>query len=93
MFIGSLINYPPSRFFYHHPSQKVTLVGVTGTNGKTTVANLLTQWTHLLGKKSAVMGTIGNGFYQQVKAATNTTGSAVEIQRNLRVCGGIKLIL
>ncbi|KGQ25308.1 UDP-N-acetylmuramoylalanyl-D-glutamate--2,6-diaminopimelate ligase [Gallibacterium anatis CCM5995] len=69
--------------FYHNPSQKVTLVGVTGTNGKTTVANLLTQWTHLLGKKSAVMGTIGNGFYQQVKAATNTTGSAVEIQRNL----------
>lgn len=69
--------------FYRQPSSQVTLVGVTGTNGKTTIANLLTQWTHLLGKCSAVMGTIGNGFYQQIKPATNTTSSAVEIQRNL----------
>ncbi|OBX04435.1 UDP-N-acetylmuramoylalanyl-D-glutamate--2,6-diaminopimelate ligase [Gallibacterium genomosp. 3] len=69
--------------FYQQPSTQLTLVGVTGTNGKTTVANLLTQWNHLLGKRSAVMGTIGNGFYQHIQPATNTTGSAVEIQRNL----------
>ncbi|MFC0309775.1 UDP-N-acetylmuramoyl-L-alanyl-D-glutamate--2,6-diaminopimelate ligase [Gallibacterium trehalosifermentans] len=69
--------------FYQYPSSRLSLVGVTGTNGKTTVANLLTQWNYLLGKCSAVMGTIGNGFYQHIQPATNTTGSAVEIQRHL----------
>lgn len=69
--------------FYANPSEKFTLVGITGTNGKTTTAQLLAQWQNLLGGKSAVMGTIGNGLYGQVQEAVNTTGSAVEIQRNL----------
>lgn len=69
--------------FYQHPSTRLSLVGVTGTNGKTTIAQLLAQWTQLLRHKSAVMGTIGNGILGQVKAATNTTGSAVEIQSSL----------
>lgn len=69
--------------FYQQPSQQLTLVGVTGTNGKTTIAQLLAQWTHLLGHKSAVMGTIGNGLWGEVKEATNTTGSPVEIQSSL----------
>lgn len=69
--------------FYGEPSQKLTLVGITGTNGKTTTAQLLAQWRNLLGGKSAVMGTIGNGLYGQVQEAVNTTGSAIEIQQNL----------
>lgn len=69
--------------FYQQPSKKLALVGVTGTNGKTTVAQLLAQWTQLLGSKSAVMGTIGNGIWGDVKEATNTTGSALEIQSSL----------
>lgn len=69
--------------FYGKPSQQLTLVGVTGTNGKTTIAQLLAQWTQLLGCRPAVMGTIGNGLYGQVKPAANTTGSAVEIQSSL----------
>ncbi len=69
--------------FYGEPSQKLTLVGVTGTNGKTTVSQLLAQWMHILGRKPAVMGTIGNGLFGQIKAAANTTGSAVEIQASL----------
>ncbi len=43
--------------FYDNPSYKLTLVGVTGTNGKTTISQLLAQWTTLLGHRSAVMGT------------------------------------
>ncbi|OOF43573.1 UDP-N-acetylmuramoyl-L-alanyl-D-glutamate--2,6-diaminopimelate ligase [Rodentibacter rarus] len=66
--------------FYHSPSKKLALVGVTGTNGKTTVSQLLAQWVQLLGHKSAVMGTIGNGLLDQVVEAKNTTGSPVEIQ-------------
>ncbi|MDH2925247.1 UDP-N-acetylmuramoylalanyl-D-glutamate--2,6-diaminopimelate ligase [Nicoletella semolina] len=69
--------------FYAHPSEKLILAGVTGTNGKTTTAQLLAQWHNLLGGKAAVMGTIGNGLYGNVKEAINTTGSAVEIQQNL----------
>ncbi|MGQ0285748.1 UDP-N-acetylmuramoyl-L-alanyl-D-glutamate--2,6-diaminopimelate ligase [Pasteurellaceae bacterium 22721_9_1] len=69
--------------FYQHPSRKMTLVGVTGTNGKTTIAQLLAQWTQLLGKTPAVMGTIGNGLFGQVQPANNTTGSAIEIQASL----------
>lgn len=69
--------------FYANPSFQHRLVGVTGTNGKTTIANLLAQWTTLLGEKSAVMGTIGNGLYGHIEATENTTGSAVDIQHNL----------
>ncbi|WP_439234463.1 UDP-N-acetylmuramoyl-L-alanyl-D-glutamate--2,6-diaminopimelate ligase [Lonepinella koalarum] len=69
--------------FYDSPSQKLTLVGVTGTNGKTTIAQLLAQWTQILGHNPAVMGTIGNGLLGQVKPAENTTGSALEVQSSL----------
>ncbi|QLB19515.1 UDP-N-acetylmuramoyl-L-alanyl-D-glutamate--2,6-diaminopimelate ligase [Mannheimia granulomatis] len=69
--------------FYDNPSQKLVLSGITGTNGKTTTAQLLAQWRNLLGGKSAMMGTIGNGLYGKVQEAVNTTGSAIEIQRNL----------
>ncbi len=69
--------------FYQHPAEQLTLVGVTGTNGKTTVSQLLAQWSHLLGQKSAVMGTIGNGILGQVTPAKNTTGSPLEIQQTL----------
>ncbi|WP_413735253.1 UDP-N-acetylmuramoyl-L-alanyl-D-glutamate--2,6-diaminopimelate ligase [Sodalis sp. RH21] len=69
--------------FYHQPSQALRLVGVTGTNGKTTTAHLLAQWTQLLGETSAVMGTVGNGLFGQIIAAENTTGSAIDIQQML----------
>lgn len=69
--------------FYHEPSQAMRLVSVTGTNGKTTTTQLLAQWAQLLGEKSAVMGTVGNGLLGQVVAAENTTGSAVDVQREL----------
>ncbi len=49
------------RAAYHEPSDNLRLVGVTGTNGKTTTTQLLAQWSQLLGETSAVMGTVGNG--------------------------------
>ncbi|MCK3655459.1 UDP-N-acetylmuramoyl-L-alanyl-D-glutamate--2,6-diaminopimelate ligase [Pasteurellaceae bacterium Macca] len=69
--------------FYGKPSEKLQLVGITGTNGKTTTAQLFAQWRNLLGGTSAVMGTIGNGLYGKTVEAVNTTGSAVEVQSNL----------
>lgn len=69
--------------FYQQPAQKMTLIGVTGTNGKTTISQLLAQWANLLGGKGAVMGTVGNGLYGQLMPAENTTGSAIDVQRIL----------
>ncbi|MDU6409800.1 MAG: UDP-N-acetylmuramoyl-L-alanyl-D-glutamate--2,6-diaminopimelate ligase [Yersiniaceae bacterium] len=69
--------------FYQQPGDKLRLIGVTGTNGKTTTTQLLAQWSQALGETSAVMGTIGNGLLGQVVPAENTTGSAVEVQQAL----------
>ena len=69
--------------FYQHPTQQLSLVGITGTNGKTTIAQIIAQWLQLLGHTSAVMGTIGNGLYGKLQEANNTTGSALEVQQNL----------
>lgn len=69
--------------FYHQPAERLRLVGVTGTNGKTTTTQLLAQWGQLLGETSAVMGTVGNGLLGQVCPTENTTGSAVDVQHVL----------
>ncbi|MCG8707491.1 UDP-N-acetylmuramoyl-L-alanyl-D-glutamate--2,6-diaminopimelate ligase [Brenneria sp. 4F2] len=70
--------------FYQQPAEKLQLIGVTGTNGKTTTAQLLAQWSQALGETSAIMGTVGNGLLSRVVPAENTTGSAVEVQHLLR---------
>jgi len=69
--------------FYEQPGAALRLVGVTGTNGKTTTTQLLAQWAQLLGETSAVMGTVGNGLLNRVVPAENTTGSAVQVQQIL----------
>ncbi|MDW6093747.1 UDP-N-acetylmuramoyl-L-alanyl-D-glutamate--2,6-diaminopimelate ligase [Vibrio rhizosphaerae] len=68
---------------YQHPSQHHSLVGITGTNGKTTISQLIAQWLNILGQRCAVMGTTGNGFLDQLQPAGNTTGSAIDIQETL----------
>ena len=70
--------------FYGQPGEKQKLIGVTGTNGKTTTTQLLAQWAQLLGETGAVMGTVGNGLPGQLTATENTTGSAVDVQRVLQ---------
>ena len=47
--------------YYDHPSKALKTVGITGTNGKTTVAWLLAQCMHLLSKRCAYLGTLGHG--------------------------------
>lgn len=70
--------------FYHQPGSRLKLVGVTGTNGKTTLTQLLAQWSQALGNISAVIGTMGNGLFQKSLIATkNTTDSAIDIQKTL----------
>lgn len=69
--------------FYGQPSQKLKLLGVTGTNGKTSVTQWLAQALSYLGEKTAVIGTIGNGFVDCQSEAANTTPDAVLLQSML----------
>ncbi|WP_116475220.1 UDP-N-acetylmuramoyl-L-alanyl-D-glutamate--2,6-diaminopimelate ligase [Zobellella maritima] len=69
--------------FYGDPSSELQLVGVTGTNGKSTITQLIANWSSLLGRKAGVMGTLGNGLFGQLQEAVNTTGSALEVQQQL----------
>ncbi|HQS43645.1 MAG: UDP-N-acetylmuramoyl-L-alanyl-D-glutamate--2,6-diaminopimelate ligase [Methylotenera sp. 24-45-7] len=69
--------------YYGHPTQKITMLGVTGTNGKTSVSQWLAQALTNLGQKTAVIGTIGNGFVDSQIAASNTTPDAVLLQQML----------
>ena len=58
-------------------------IAVTGTNGKTTITQLIAQWMTLAGRSAAVMGTTGNGFLDALVPAANTTGNAIDIQAQL----------
>lgn len=78
--IGAQLSQLAGRLYQFSPMQ---LIGVTGTNGKTTISQLIAQWLDLLGGRSAVMGTTGNGFLDDLKPAQNTTGNAIEIQQTL----------
>lgn len=71
--------------FYGEPASQLQLVGVTGTNGKSTTALLVANWRTLLGGRAGVMGTVGNGLFGELVEAANTTGSAIEVQGSLRV--------
>ena len=67
--------------FYGHPSSKLKLVGVTGTNGKTTIATLLYKLFRDLGYKCGLLSTVENQINGQVIAATHTTPDPVELNR------------
>ncbi|PSU32723.1 UDP-N-acetylmuramoyl-L-alanyl-D-glutamate--2,6-diaminopimelate ligase [Photobacterium lutimaris] len=77
-FLGEQLSAIAKRF-YGAPDEQIDVVAVTGTNGKTTISQLLAQWAMLLGQPAGVMGTTGNGLLDQIQPATNTTGSALEI--------------
>lgn len=69
--------------FYQHPSRQLAVVGITGTNGKTTVANCLAQVFEHLGRSAGVMGTLGVGRITSVKSTGMTTLDAINTQKQL----------
>jgi UDP-N-acetylmuramoyl-L-alanyl-D-glutamate--2,6-diaminopimelate ligase len=62
---------------YGQPSRKLWMVGVTGTNGKTSISHWLAKSFSALGRRSAVLGTLGNGFPNALLATANTTPDAL----------------
>ena len=66
--------------FYKYPSEQLWMIGVTGTNGKTSISQWLSQCFNYLQRKTAVIGTLGNGLPNQLTASHNTTPDAVLLQ-------------
>ena len=69
--------------FYGRPSEHLDVIGITGTNGKTTVAWMIAQALELLDEKCAYLGTLGYGVDEVQGAEGMTTPAAVELQGRL----------
>ena len=67
--------------FYDHPSQDLTVIGITGTNGKTSCAHFTAQAMNMLDLKTAIIGTVGNGFPGELKESSHTTPDAIGLQK------------
>ena len=65
--------------FYNNPSERIKLVGVTGTNGKTTIVSLLHQLFNLLNNKVGMLSTIENKILDKIITSTHTTPDPLQI--------------
>ena len=72
-----------SAAFYHDPSKKLKLIGVTGTNGKTSVVTFLFQLFRNLGHRCGMISTVQNQIEDEVIKATHTTPEAIVLQELL----------
>jgi UDP-N-acetylmuramoyl-L-alanyl-D-glutamate--2,6-diaminopimelate ligase len=70
--------------FYHDPSREMRVIGITGTNGKTTTAYLVASIFDAAGIRCGILGTVGYRVGDEVREATRTTPEAPEVQALLR---------
>ncbi len=68
---------------YGRPSEKLWLAGITGTNGKTSVSQWIAQAMGTMGRRCAVVGTLGNGFVDALVESPNTTPDAITLHAAL----------
>ncbi|MFE8072774.1 UDP-N-acetylmuramoyl-L-alanyl-D-glutamate--2,6-diaminopimelate ligase [Marinobacteraceae bacterium S3BR75-40.1] len=70
--------------FYESPSKKLQVVGVTGTNGKSSVTHFLAQLLNAAGVRTATLGTLGYGFPESLVPASHTTPDVIRVHQNLK---------
>lgn len=70
--------------FFGQPSSKMKVVGVTGTNGKTTIATLLYKLFSALGYKCGLLSTVDNHIGEKVVSATHTTPDAISLNKLMK---------
>ena len=88
----ALVRVPDSRYavamaadaFYGHPSRSLTLVGITGTNGKTTTVTLLYHLFTNLGYRCGLLSTIANYVGDRMLETANTTADPITINSLMR---------
>ena len=66
--------------FYSHPSQKLNVIGITGTNGKTSCCQFIAQALSSMGLQCGTIGTLGYGVYGDLKETQLNTPDAVFTQ-------------
>ncbi len=69
--------------YYHHPSRDMSVIGVTGTDGKTSVSQFITQSLHTQNTPCGVIGTLGYGVFGELVSGLHTTPQAIGLQREL----------
>jgi UDP-N-acetylmuramoyl-L-alanyl-D-glutamate--2,6-diaminopimelate ligase len=75
---------PVAARFFGDPTSELQVVGVTGTNGKTTTAYLLRALLQAAGRQCALLGTVKSVVGGQDRAVTRTTPEAIDLQRDFR---------
>ena len=73
-----------SRVFYSNPTEELSVIGVTGTNGKTSITTFLKEMLNLSEKKTGSIGTISIDNGEEVIASKNTTPNSLELQKHFR---------
>ncbi|GGE22572.1 UDP-N-acetylmuramoyl-L-alanyl-D-glutamate--2,6-diaminopimelate ligase [Marinithermofilum abyssi] len=71
--------------FYRHPTRELKLIGVTGTNGKTTTVHLIQHILQEQGKKTGIIGTINMRIGEKTYPVRNTTPDVDELQKSFRM--------
>ena len=71
---------PIASRFFGDPSRALTVIGVTGTNGKTSTVHLLAQALHHAGHRVATVGTLGAGLVGEIVEGVRTTPDAIAVQ-------------
>ena len=73
--------------FYAEPSQALTIIGITGTDGKTSLSHFIAQALHRpqhqVASRCGIIGTVGYGTYGELTDASHTTPDAIRLQRLL----------
>lgn len=69
--------------FYRHPSETLNVIGITGTNGKTSITHFLKAILDKANKKTGVIGTLGTLMNEEIIPTNNTTPEAIDLQRFL----------
>lgn len=69
--------------FYDHPADRLKMIGVTGTNGKTSCSHFIAHILQKLNQTCGIIGTLGYGFYDDLSTGTLTTPDAISLQKIL----------
>ncbi len=69
--------------FYGHPSRGLFMIGVTGTDGKTSCSHFIAQALNSDDRRCGLIGTLGNGLYGELSTASHTTPDALSMQQLL----------
>ncbi len=80
--LGQLVGLVADHF-YGHPSRGLFMVGVTGTDGKTSCTHFIAQALNRRDRRCGIIGTLGNGLYGDCASTTHTTPDALTMQQLL----------